>query len=456
MAAQPARWIGGVDRVNGRIEVRNVRSSTDRTPEGAPYWIQVNDLSNAETFKVAAALGLNPKSYPTLADRLSVIESRIRTGTVWNPTNASFSAKAEEPKAEETTDRATFRSEPKAEEATTEEAEEPKAEEPKAEPKAENGDKGAADIAKAIAETIARMMPNTQAVDAEAVRKIVREETENLRPTVIQVTVNGQVEYESARTEHEMFPDVLMALGVRDNLWLKGPAGTGKTTMAQHAANALGLAFYSQSCHAQMTASQVFGFMNAQGDYVRSLFREAYECTCETDECTGDKSCGGVFLWDEIDAGSSNVLASVNAALSVNAGELCSFPDRMVRKSRNFCCIGAANTYGKGADAEYSGRAKIDEATIDRFSVMEIDYDRAIEGALVRAYLEEPQAKAWIEQYERFRSNAQSHNLKVILGTRGLVGAAKLMSAGFDKGKALNMRVFKGMSADVRRKVESA
>lgn len=452
MAAQPARWIGEVDRTNGRIQVRNVRSSTDRTPVGDSYWIDVTALSNAETFKVAAALGLNPKSYPTLDARISVIESRIRTGSTWNPTNASFSSEAK-PEAKPETYSATVKVEPKPETVETVETESAEVETVET-VKPSDGDKGAADIARAISETIARMMPSTQTVDVETVRKIVREETENLRPTVIQVTIDGEKQYESTRQEHKSFKAVLMALGVRENLWLKGPAGTGKTTMAQHAANALGLAFYSQSCHAQMTASQVFGFMNAQGEYVRSLFREAYECTCETDECTGDKSCGGVFLWDEIDAGSSNVLASVNAALSVNPGELCSFPDAMVRKSRNFVCIGAANTYGKGADAEYSGRAKIDEATIDRFAVLEVDYDRGIEGALVRAYLDESAAAQWVTEYETYRANAQAFNLKVILGTRGLVGAAKLIAAGFEKSDALDMRVFKGMSADVRRKVE--
>jgi hypothetical protein len=42
----------------------------------------------------------------------------------------------------------------------------------------------------------------------------------------------------------------------------------------------------------------------------------------------------------------------------------------------------AANTYGTGADALYVGRNQLDAATLDRFYVVEMDYDRKLEAKL--------------------------------------------------------------------------
>jgi len=79
-------------------------------------------------------------------------------------------------------------------------------------------------------------------------------------------------------------------------------------------ADALSLSFHAISVGSQTSKSDLAGYMTATGEYVRTQFREAYEN-------------GGLFLLDEADAGNSNVLILLNAALS--NGKM-AFPDGMV------------------------------------------------------------------------------------------------------------------------------
>ena len=113
----------------------------------------------------------------------------------------------------------------------------------------------------------------------------------------------------------------------------------------------------------------ITGYMDATGDYVRTAFRNAFEH-------------GGVFLFDEVDNGNANALGVVNSAL---ANGSMAFPDGMVKRHPDFLCVASANTYGRGADRQYVGRQALDAAFMDRFEVIHVDYDEALEEALCLA-----------------------------------------------------------------------
>src|SRR5580658_3509827 len=85
------------------------------------------------------------------------------------------------------------------------------------------------------------------------------------------------------------------------NIWITGPAGSGKTKAAEQVSEALGLNFYF--CGAIAEPYSLLGYMDASGKLVRTAFREAYEH-------------GGIFLLDEVDGSSANALLSFNAALA--------------------------------------------------------------------------------------------------------------------------------------------
>jgi MoxR-like ATPase len=90
---------------------------------------------------------------------------------------------------------------------------------------------------------------------------------------------------------------------------------------------------------------------------------------------------GGVFLADELDAADANVLLALNTALSSN--HLYNpISGQRFTKHKDFVFLGAANTFGKGASNTYTGRNRLDAATLDRFTCVQVDYLEQIENAI--------------------------------------------------------------------------
>lgn len=151
------------------------------------------------------------------------------------------------------------------------------------------------------------------------------------------------------------------------NTMLVGPAGCGKTHSAGQLARVLGLEFGHLNLTAGASETWLFGRQTPTG-FVEGVFSKLYEN-------------GGVFLADEIDAADSNLLLSINTAIS---SEQFYNPiiGKMIKRHKDFVFIGAANTFGKGSDATYTGRNRLDAATLDRFVVIKVDYNEKIEKLL--------------------------------------------------------------------------
>lgn len=151
------------------------------------------------------------------------------------------------------------------------------------------------------------------------------------------------------------------------NTLLVGPAGCGKTTAGKQLAEALGLQFGSVCLTAGASETWLFGRQTPNG-FVEGNFSKIYKE-------------GGVFLADEMDAADANLLLSINTAL---ANDIMFNPmsGETIHKHKDFVFVGAANTFGKGADHVYTGRSRLDGATLDRFLVIEVDYDSDYEKLL--------------------------------------------------------------------------
>jgi len=108
---------------------------------------------------------------------------------------------------------------------------------------------------------------------------------------------------------------------------------------------------------------KITGFIDAYGVYHETEFYRAFKN-------------GGLFFLDELDASAPEVLVCLNAAI---ANRYFTFPTGEVRANENFRVIAAGNTLGTGADASYTGRMQLDAASLNRFVVVEIDYDPAID-----------------------------------------------------------------------------
>src|SRR3954453_1745716 len=228
---------------------------------------------------------------------------------------------------------------------------------------------------------------------------------------------------------HYALADVILDISAREPVLMVGPAGTAKSTIAKQAADSLKLAYYELSLNPGMTATAITGYMQATGEYVSTLFRQAYEN-------------GGVFHFDEFDNGHPSTLATTNAAL---AGDRMAFPDGMVMRHPDFVCVASANTFGRGADRQYVGRQQIDAATLDRFIVEEILIDEDMETHVAESfgYARTADVLAYVRG---LRKNAELNRMPVIVSPRASYGMCKLLKAGKSWASTVAARLRKGLS----------
>lgn len=217
---------------------------------------------------------------------------------------------------------------------------------------------------------------------------------------------------------HSRFERVYKLASLRQNVMLVGPAGCGKTQLAEQVAEALGLSFNFLSCSAGMSESQLQGWLLPTGDdgkfnYVPAAFVNTYEN-------------GGVFLLDEMDAADENLLLVINSALANGKFAIPQrFENPTAKRHADFVMIGATNTYGNGADRVYAGRNQLDGATLDRFrtGVTTMDYCPNVESALVDSTV--------LQWGAAIRSKINACKLRRVMSTRVLLGYTAQKNAGF-------------------------
>lgn len=224
---------------------------------------------------------------------------------------------------------------------------------------------------------------------------------------------------------HKIFPKVCKLINMNKPVMLTGPAGTGKNFMVEQIAKALGKNFYYASTITQ--EYKLTGFIDAEGNYHSTELRRAME---DPD--------GAIFMLDEIDASIPETLVVINSLL---ANGYFDFPDKRVTANEGFRVICAGNTVGLGADMVYTGRNVIDGATLDRFVLVKMDYDKNIEQSLCP----DEELKSFI--YDVRRSAAKNH-INCIVGMRCLKYAYEMLVNEFDKQDIVSDAIIKGLQED--------
>ena len=236
------------------------------------------------------------------------------------------------------------------------------------------------------------------------------------------------------KTTHFRFPELLKALKTHQNVFLCGPAGSGKTTAARQCSNRLKFKDDQQQkfyfTGAISNEYKLLGYMDANGRYVSTEFRKAYEN-------------GGVFLFDEVDASFPQPLLAFNAALS---GDQMDFPDGTVKKHKDFYCIATANTYGSGASRQYVGRNQLDAAFLDRFVFIDWPYDEELEKDMT-------DNAEWAEYVQKVRHAIDKlgfgkMGVRHIVSPRATEKGAALLEAGIDRRRVEEMVIWKGLERE--------
>lgn len=254
---------------------------------------------------------------------------------------------------------------------------------------------------------------------------------ERIEPTRVELYNPTTQEVTSLGVQHHKFPLLLKACqarlrdGHRLNVWLKGPAGSGKTTACEKVAEALKLPFSFNG--AIESKYDLIGFIDAGGKYHGSAFRNAFEN-------------GGVHLFDEFDASAP---AAVNCFNAATANGIMSFPDKIVKRHTDCVLIAGANTAGVGANSDYVGRFKQDAAALDRYVFIDWPIDEALEKALCSN-------SAWVRSVQKTRKRVSERGIKnhMITPRATLYGAA-LLAAGLDLADVEALTLRKGLTDEV-------
>lgn len=218
---------------------------------------------------------------------------------------------------------------------------------------------------------------------------------------------------------HKELPRLISFLQLFKQAMIVGPTGSGKSTMAKQAADALNLPYGSFSCNMEASKSELIGFANING-YVESNFLKFYEN-------------GGVFLVDEYDAMSPSIAVVLNAVFD-RSGQI-SVPNRTHKpvavKHPEFYCILAGNTWGSGS-VDYQGREMQDQAFLDRFKLcrLEINYDRVLEQQIANKHYD------WFMNVRDWFKNYADNE---ILSTRSIYDGTVLLNNGFSYKDVLTM-----------------
>ena len=227
---------------------------------------------------------------------------------------------------------------------------------------------------------------------------------------------------------HEKFDKLRTCVEAGIIPMLVGPAGTGKSTAVEQVARAMGLPFYTMN--RIQNSFDLTGYNDANGRYVSTQFYEAY-------------TKGGIFFFDEIDASSPEALVTINTAL---AQGYMAFPNGLVKMHPDFKVVAAGNTYGKGANRQYCGRNSLDSATLDRFMIIEWDYDRKLEAKNIKD-------KELLEFAWAVRDSIELNRLQIIISTRGIKATSKIVEAsagkeGFSLVESLEGNLFENVKVD--------
>lgn len=295
------------------------------------------------------------------------------------------------------------------------------------------------------------------AVDEAKVRAIVAGELagvvkaiEGIAPSRFEVSVNGAVKAPTIDGIPPAWFKTMLDLATchpPKHIFLKGPAGAGKTYSAQLLAEALAkvtgkptkLALVS--CNPGMSPAALEGRLlpietGGKMTYIPAEAVEAYE------EDTGGY---GILLLDDVDRADGAILSVLHMML---ANCHFSIPARVGKpvalRQPRFLCVATANTFGHGGNRVYAHAGQLDGAFLDRFrsGMVEVDYDAAFETQRIR-----PDVLAWGLSV---RKQIDDHGLRRIMSSRALIDFSDLAAQKGWKRKEWERAYFADWSADDR------
>lgn len=244
----------------------------------------------------------------------------------------------------------------------------------------------------------------------------VQEKIDSLRPVEKIIAIDRNTGSQNTLTgQHRQFEEFAETLlcsetGVQ-NVFLVGPAGTGKSYAAKMFAKLLDIPFHLQSCGAGTQEYHFWGHTDANGHYMKTPTYDAF---------VSEK--GAVICIDEIDSSSPDVGLVLNG---ITNGDRSCFPHPigcLVRPERLFV-IATGNTLN-GADDKYGARYEMDGALRNRFAVIHWGHDIQLERELYAKFPE------WTKYVQACRDEVDRQRIPYVVSSRNIARGQRMLEGG--------------------------
>lgn len=325
-------------------------------------------------------------------------------------------------------------------------------------------------LREALLSVIGEVRGKSEGVDADAVKAIVEEVFETKADTMVETFTKlfkGEVQAhidgltlpprnaieiktvdsvkEITGATHWQLPQVITWVSANVPVWLWSAAGSGKTHLGRQIGTALSMDVSIISVDPTMTVGKLVGYRNlSTGDFIEGFLYKPFKN-------------GGLVMLDEIDTGDPGIIACLNALLA-NGHYL--FPNgETVERHEKFRVIAGANSKGMGATAGYVARNRLDAATLDRFAVIELEYDTALEMAVATGQpitgrkdwnastdkIDTSRLEQWVRWVQKVRAAVGT---SVLVSPRASILGCRALQAGINPEEAANALVFKTCTKD--------
>ena len=258
----------------------------------------------------------------------------------------------------------------------------------------------------------------------DSLKKSIKANNNNVELPKVEIKEIKKEEPKQKEVKHYQYDMIKACIENDIPVYLAGEAGTGKNFTLEQISWELGLEFYFTNSVQQ--EYKLTGFIDAGGTYHETEFYKAFKN-------------GGIFFLDEIDASIPEVLVLLNAAI---ANRYFEFPTGRIEAHKNFRVVAAGNTVGSGADELYTGRLVLDQATLDRFVIIDFDYDRNIEMHISN------NNKELVDFIEDLRKQAKTNGIRATFSYRCITMVTKLEKTNIPLKQIIAIAVFKGMTKD--------
>lgn len=191
------------------------------------------------------------------------------------------------------------------------------------------------------------------------------------------------------------------------NIWMVGPAGCGKSTIARIVTEKLGIDIHVVSCGIGTSSTEFIGYKYPERE--KTPFSDYYVKP-------------SIIVLDEFTALDPSVAQIANAAL---ANDELYTTTGLIKRHPNCAIVATSNTFGTGGDMSYVANNQLDASTIDRFvgGIIEVGYSSKYEARFdddVLAYV------------LNIRDVIKHNGLQRIASTRMIQGGIKLKEAGLN------------------------